>query len=349
MKPSALCQNCHSVELDKNGDGRIERGPDLVLQTLYEEWEAFAQGGGPECVDCHMPVLPRRGRAADTATLLFEQDGEAPQRRLRDHSFVGVDYPLDVPLIRDQTRKMREALLRSAAELGFVPGSVEQSAGQLAFTVTVKNSGTGHNLPGGFAFVRQMWLEATVRNGAGAVIASSGLLANPGDDLCDASVVDDAESPVRAFVRGCSESDPSLVNFQQMLVDKVVVLRDPSGAAVKGARGENLLARADGAKEAVIQELSGGPVPRSRPSTSKPTTVLVPGETGSYAYRLTLPPGAAQKTLEVRLLFRVAAPYFLRALGAGQDPSERVRLPDLVGALEVTEMARLTVPLGGRL
>jgi hypothetical protein len=343
-RPSELCQNCHSVELDKNGDGKIERGPDLVLQTLYEEWELYAKSGGAECVDCHMPVV-KNGRSAPSAMIPLEQDKEAPPRSLRDHAFVGVDYPLDHPEVRDATKKKRDALLASAATLTIVPGSVTKKPGALSFTVSVKNSGTGHNLPGGFAFVRQMWLETLVFAENGAVLAASGLVANAADDLCDASVLDDSESPVRPFTSGCAKADPSLVSFQQMLVDRIQVSRDSAGVAKTGIRGENLLERAPGAKEAVIQELTGGPVPRVRPSTGRPTTPLTPGETGTYPYSLAVPTGAVPKRLEVRLLFRVAAPYFLRALGQGQAPGEKVRLATLPAALEVTEMARVTQPL----
>lgn len=343
-RPSELCQNCHSVELDKNADGKLERGPDLVLQTLYEEWELYAKNGGGECVDCHMPVV-KQGRSASSAVIPLEQDKEAPVRSLRDHAFVGVDYPLDRLDVRDATRKKRDALLASAATLALAPGSVVKKPGALAFTVTVTNSGTGHDLPGGFAFVRQMWLEAVVRGENGAVLASSGVVGSAADDLCDASVVDDPESPVRPFVVGCTRSDPNLVSFQQMLVDEIQVQRDAAGAARTGIRGENLLERAPGAKETVLQELTGGPVARVRPSTGKPTPPLSPGETGTYPYALAVPPGSAPKRLEVRLLFRVAAPYFLRALGQGQAPAEKVRLVTLPAALEVTEMARLDQPL----
>lgn len=342
-RPSELCQNCHSVELDKNGDGKIERGPDLVLQTLYEEWEVYAKAGGGECVDCHMPIV-KNGRSASSALIPLEQDKDAPIRSLRDHGFVGVDYPLDRPDVRDATKRKRDALLASAAALAVVPGSVARKPGALAFTVTVTNAGTGHNLPGGFAFVRQMWLEASVFGENGAVLSRSGAVASGADDLCDASVLDDPESPVRAFVTGCTKSDPSLVSFQQQLVDKIQVQRDASGANKTGSRGENLLERAPGAKEAVIQELTGGPVARVRPSTGKPTIPLAPGETGTYPYSLDIG-GAVPKRLEVRLLFRVAAPYFLRALGQAQAPAEKVRLSTLPPALEVTEMAKVTLPL----
>jgi hypothetical protein len=130
-----------------------------------------------------------------------------------------------------------------------------------------------------------------------------------------------------------------------MLVNQIQVQRDATGAVRTGIRGENLLERAPGAKEVVLQELSGGPVARVRPSTGKPTTPLVPGETGTYPYALALPAGGVPRRLEVRLLFRVAAPYFLRALGHGQTPSERVRLATLPSALEVSEMARATSSL----
>jgi hypothetical protein len=343
-RPSELCQNCHSVELDKNGDGKIERGPDLVLQTLYEEWEVYAKAGGGECVDCHMPIV-KSGRSASSAVIPLEQDKEAPPRSLRDHGFVGVDYPLDRLDVRDATKAKRDRLLASAAVLAVVPGSVAKKPGALAFTVTVTNAGTGHNLPGGFAFVRQMWLEVVVFAENGAVLASSGAVPSGADDLCDASVLDDPESPVRAFVTGCAKSDPNLVSFQQQLVDKIQVQRDASGAIKTGSRGENLLERAPGAKEAVIQELTGGPVARVRPATGKPTPPLVPGETGTYPYTLAVPTGAVPKRLEVRLLFRVAAPYFLRALGQGQAAGETVRLATLPAALEVTEMAKVVQPL----
>ncbi len=46
-----------------------------------------------------------------------------------------------------------------------------------------------------------------------------------------------------------------------------------------------------------------------------------------------------------RLLFRVASPYFLRALGKDQPPAERPRVEPLVSELEITEMAKVTLDL----
>jgi hypothetical protein len=344
-RPEQLCRNCHSVQLDKNADGRFDRGIDLVLQTLFDEWEAYAQAGGASCLDCHMPIVGDAKRAAEGAVVPFEQDGEAPPRRVRDHSFVAVDYPLDDVAARDAHRSKREALLASAAVFELPRESLSQRAGSLSFQVTLTNSGTGHNLPGGFAFVRQMWVAVRIFDAGNRMLAQSGHLPNATDDLCDASILDDVDSPMRPFVSGCNGSDKRLLNFQQMLVDKVDIARDTNGAALLGSRGENLLVRGAGAKECVIQHLSSGPVPRVRPTTGKSTPPLAPGETGTYPYNFDIGASAVPKRVEARLLFRVAPPYFLRALAKDQPPSEIPKLDTFVSALEVTEMAKIVIDL----
>ncbi len=172
-EPAQLCRNCHSVQYDRNGDGKIERGTDLVLQNLYDEWEDFAKRGGPSCVDCHMPVV-KGSRAAESALIPLEQDGDAPSRTLRSHRFLAVDYPLDEPAVRDESRPGREALLRRAGLLTLDPATLKVTDTNVAFDVALQNTGTGHNLPGGFAFVRQMWFEVTILNAQGQAIASSG-------------------------------------------------------------------------------------------------------------------------------------------------------------------------------
>ncbi|HMJ13111.1 MAG TPA: multiheme c-type cytochrome, partial [Polyangiaceae bacterium] len=174
--PEELCRNCHAVQLDKNGDGSFVKGTDLVLQTLFDEWRDYAKAGGVGCTSCHMPVLAET-RAAASASIPFEQDREAPARAVHDHSFVGVDHPLDVAEARDSQREARARLLASAARLELSPGSLVLNQGQLGFEVRVTNSGTGHYLPGGFAFVRQMWLEVTLVDPSGNALGSSGLLA----------------------------------------------------------------------------------------------------------------------------------------------------------------------------
>lgn len=340
---SQLCRNCHSVQYDRNGDGKIERGTDLVLQTLYDEWEDFSRAGGASCVDCHMPFV-EGSRAAETALIPLEQDADAPARRLRSHRFVAVDYPLDSAALRDESRADREALLRRSATLGIAAASVSATDRRVAFDVTLQNTGVGHNLPGGFAFVRQMWLEVTLLNAQGQAVAASGLVRLPTDDLCDASLVE-APNELRAFVTGCTTTDRQLVSFQQQLLDKIELLRSPSGAVQLDLRQQPRLRAAPGSKEVVVQHLTGGPVSRVRPSTGLPTPPLVVGEQRSFPYVFDLPPGAGAQRIQARLLFRAVPPYFLRALAKTQTPADGPALGPLVQNLEINEMSRVEAVL----
>jgi hypothetical protein len=329
--PERLCQNCHSVVYDKNADGKIEKGIDLVLQDLFSEWQAYRAAGGAHCVDCHMPLVAGQ-RAAESASIPFEQDETAPARQLRSHRFVGPDFPLEDPAVRDETRPERDALLARAAALTIDPGSARFDGQKLSLNVSVANIGSGHNLPGGFAFVRQMWIELRVLSAANRVLASSGVLPTAAHDLCETSVLA-PDSSVRDFVAGCAAADPALVLFQQRLLDRIEPARD--------AAGNPAIRAAPGALEVVVQHLDGGPVPRLRGVDGKPMPPLAPGERRSFAYSFPLAdtPGTRPVRIEARLLFRTTPPYFLRALAKTQEPGDGPRLDGYIANLEIAVMA----------
>lgn len=339
-EPETLCKGCHSVVLDTNGDGHVRKGEDLVLQTLYEEWEVYRKAGGESCLDCHMPVVAET-RAAESALLVLEQDRDAPPRRVRDHSFVGVDYPLEWSADEDKTRPARQALLARAARLSLA--DVRREGQRVELSARVANVGTGHNLPGGFGFVRQMWLEVRVQDAAGRVLASSGKIESPAADLCDGSVVGAPNNPLRSFVQGCGAADPLLVNFQQQLVNEVETVRGPDGRPLLDAYGQPKLRAAPGAQEVVLQHLGGGPVPRVRPFGKRPVPPLAPGEEARFVYAFSLPEGVPSRVV-ARLLFRTVPPYLLRALADEQTPDEPPLLP-LIQNLRVEQMAIATAPV----
>jgi hypothetical protein len=338
--PERLCQNCHSVVYDRDGDGQIEKGKDLVLQDLFSEWQAYRAAGGAHCVDCHMPELPS-GRAAETASIPFEQDQDAPPRKLRSHRFIGPDFPLDVPAIRDAGRAEREALLRSAATLTLGTSPLAIKDDQLRVRLAVTNSGTGHNLPGGFAFVRQMWLEVKVLDAQGRLIAGSGVIGSVTEDLCDPELLAPGRA-LRGFASPCAAVDNELVTFQQRLLDRIQVARDASGAPRKDARGQAVLEAAEGADEVVVQHVTSGPVARQRGRDKQPIPPLVPGETRSFDYAMGVPAGSRPVRFEARLLFRAVPPYFLRAMASQQQPSDGARVDTFIQNLEVVEMARVS-------
>ncbi|MFZ5895628.1 MAG: multiheme c-type cytochrome [Myxococcota bacterium] len=337
VAPERLCQNCHSVVYDRDGDGRIEKGKDLVLQNLFSEWEQYRAQGGRSCVDCHMP-RKAAGRSAEHADIPFEQDQDAPLRPLRSHHFVGPDYPLDQPALRDATHAERKALLSSAVALN---ATVTRVADELRCTVSLKNSGAGHNLPGGFAFVRQMWLEVSVFDAQNRLLASSGRLKATSDDLCDHELLQPGRALAR-FAVGCNAIDPQLVNLQQRLLDRVEIAKDAAGTQLRDIRGEFVLSAAAGADEVVVQHVTSGPVARVRPFDNQRLTPLFPGETRNFNYSFGVAGSARPLRTEVRVLFRAVPPYFLRALASQQTERDGPRLDTLVGNIEVVEVARLT-------
>jgi hypothetical protein len=332
-RPESLCQNCHNVNFDLNEDGRIEPGVDLILQTTYDEFEVYQAAGGREtCVTCHMPLISGQTRVAETAAIPLQQDYPAPPRLVRDHSFVGVDYPLDTVADADPQQEAREVLLRSAAVVQV--GQLFLDVGEqnvLSFDVSVTNNNLGHHLPTGFAFARQMWLEVVVRDDDGDVLFESGLLDSNTADLCDADTLDDRGNPMLPYVQGCASSDPQLVNFQQKLVDRIALV---NGNIIQAG------------EETWLQNLDGGAVARTRPVDGQSLTRIPTNETRIFLYQIVLPnrlPAAA--TLTVRLLFRNLPPYFLRALADHQPAGEQPQIASLIGNVQIVEMATSEIPL----
>ncbi|HEX9620963.1 MAG TPA: multiheme c-type cytochrome [Polyangiaceae bacterium] len=330
--PNALCAGCHAVQLDRNADGKVENGRDLVLQSTYLEYRRYRDAGGTgTCIGCHMPV--RSGtRAAASARIPDDQDFVAPARVLHSHAFVGADYPLDLPPAQNPHRVEREALLKRAAVLALE--RVEQRGQELVVEVAIGNVGAGHDMPTGFAFARQLWVELVVEDGAGSRVFESGVLARVTDDLCDAATLA-AGNRIGEHVVGCDGPDPQLVNLQRMLVDLVDVKRDAVQNVVLSSRGEPIAVAAPGAQEVSIQKLAGGAVARVRPSDQQPLTGLEPNETRRFAYRVPLAGARGTLRVRARLLFRHLPPYFLRDLASRQPEGETPLLAPLIENLEI--------------
>lgn len=344
---SLICQNCHDVNMDRNKSGKIELGHDLVLQSTYQEYMEYRKAGGAySCTACHMPAMRGMTRAAESAAIPDQQDVAAPPREVHDHSFVGVDYPLEHPGTADPHRPTRQALLRSAAKFNVTAPTFDAASRTGRVTVSLTNVGAGHNLPSGFAFARQMWVELLVTDKTGKqLVFESGVLRKNTDDLCDRATFDDAQSPIRAQMQGCTASDPQLVNFQRKLVDKADILKDGSGQPVVNERGELTPVAAVGASETSIQRVAGNPVARKRPIDGQPMISLPPGQTRSFGYAFKVPAGMNGVNIRARLMFRNLPAYFLRDLAKNQPPNEKPQLAPLIQNLDLIEMGSASVQL----
>jgi hypothetical protein len=322
-----LCMSCHQVGIDLNEDGDLIVGEDFVLQNTVQEYLEYEAAGGAEtCVSCHMPL--RTGPAASVPG--------APIRQIRSHIFLGVDYPLDeVADGIDDLKAPRERLLASAGQVDIENVVFDAAAGVLqSFDVSMENTDTGHNLPSGFQFMRQMWVEVRVVDPTEQRdIFTSGVLEDPSNDLCDLNTINDP-GLLSSEVVGCDDvqqQDDFLVNLQTKLLDKVII-------------GNGQVIADPNAREHWLQLLTGGAVTRIRPIDGTDLGPLKPFETRAYAYNIGAANVVAGSKIKVRLLFRNLPPYMVRKLGKDQ-PSNEVQIQPLIQHLQVTEIDSREVTL----
>ncbi len=340
--PNKLCANCHEVWIDYDHDGVVEKGLDLALQTTWDEYTEYKTLGGREtCVSCHMPVVAGLTRAADGAQIPGQQATVAPPRQIHDHSFPGVDFALDTPAQQQATEASRTALLKSAAYFQIDRNSVGFDNDGLGFDVFIANTGTGHNLPSGFAFARQMWIEITVTDANQSTVFTSGVLANPTDDLCDGDSLFEFGNPMKKFFQGCRQVDDELVTFQQKLVDLADFELDGSDPFDPAG----LTKAVQVGNETWLQYLHGGVVARQRTFDGTLVANLKPFQQEEFHYDIPTNGGSSGLHIQARLLWRQLPPYFMRALASGQPSTETPQIAGLVGNLETLVMATDAIDL----
>jgi hypothetical protein len=387
VSASRLCGTCHNVKVDINGDGEVtifkgsdsnlqdsdgdnildeneldfdENGllRDLVLQTTFDEWEDYVaaqqRNGLPAlgCVDCHMP------RQQD-APIVTPHTGIpffiAPDRERHLHSFIGVDYDL-VPgrFTAEQFETIqtnRTALLQSAAELSITTDTA--TANQVTASITVRNILDGHNLPTGFAFARQMWLEVSAQTADGTPVCltnvnvngtiivaqcASGVVATPQSELKTCNPLEIANiggKPSKnnellilnpASVAPLTDCDPWLANFQKVLTR---------------AFGKLFIEEAYQSPQADIVKTRVR-VSDGQAMDALNTTRLVNGEvhdTATFDYVFDVSGlGGREVTITAVLHFRHLPPYFLRALEEYYPAG--ITADDLLANLTIVDMAR---------
>jgi hypothetical protein len=134
-------------------------GNGLALEPTFDEWQASPYPArGITCQTCHL--APSQASKADSGL---------PQA-ISAHG-VTPGAPSSLPGLADDT-----TLLRKAATLQ-VSGMISLTdPATLLATVTITNSGAGHELPTGASDLRQVWLEVTLRDAAGQAVWTSGAL-----------------------------------------------------------------------------------------------------------------------------------------------------------------------------
>ena len=163
------CMHCHAKDLDPLNealDDLRKRGP----LSLTEQRAAIVG-----LVKKHVVDRPLDEHAAHPADGF---DLPLPRRRRFRHEFVGVDTPLDTdaPFPPGHARHgenpgIRQRMIESTAKLMRAAASVRiRGIEGNQLVVEVLNLATGHHLPAGFAFARELWLEVGTRRGSSGVL-----------------------------------------------------------------------------------------------------------------------------------------------------------------------------------
>ena len=162
FRTSIQCASCHQLNLE-DGTG---------VENTYNEWDrSILSGMGIQCQDCHMPAY--QGQAS--------VDG--PVRTVHRHHFVGVDYayePFRGVDLAAQKEAIRNLLRNSVTATLNAPPAVS-AGGTLSVNVAVTNSFTGHSIPSGVSFAREMWIQLEVKDANGADVHVSGRPVANGD------------------------------------------------------------------------------------------------------------------------------------------------------------------------
>ena len=167
IEQSENCSGCHDVINTRN----------VQVEATYTEWQkSIYPARGIPCQVCHMKW--------DSGTAAI---GSNVKRRVHSHVMAGVDVPLTDFPGRDQMISEVGYLLNNSIHTEFLPPLQINRGQSLPLIYSLTNSITGHNVPSGTIFERQMWVQVEVVNEKGDTLYRSGMLDPNGDLLNDKS------------------------------------------------------------------------------------------------------------------------------------------------------------------
>ncbi|HDP79602.1 MAG TPA: cytochrome c554 family protein, partial [Spirochaetes bacterium] len=170
---SDICGVCHSVRHVAYG---------TKLGNTYEEWlkSPYGSKGANHvpCQDCHMrqrPGVPATGSTKRPDNPGVAADGGPGRPHIFTHYFAGGNSIIP-EMAGDRARRgMTEELLANCVVMKIDPALKN---GKLRLTLL--NNGAGHAVPTGVPSTRQVWIELTVKDAAGKIVARQGHLDGKG-------------------------------------------------------------------------------------------------------------------------------------------------------------------------
>jgi hypothetical protein len=187
---SEMCGMCHDVNHAHNI---------MAIENTYSEWRTGPYNTGDPattvtCQDCHMrqtPEYPSTGSTVrpDLPGYAAPKDAGGKERKhIWQHNFVGGNLAVTALLGEHPHEQMAKDRLKHSVTVEYTGRDKAVPGGLFRLPIKVTNSGAGHYLPTGLTFVREMWLDVTVRDADGRLIFRSGDL-DPAGNIKPGSVV----------------------------------------------------------------------------------------------------------------------------------------------------------------
>jgi hypothetical protein len=173
---SELCSACHTLTHPTNG---------LVIENTYAEWKKSPYAkAGIQCQDCHMRTVAQAIEVAKTMKPVqvpgkATVDG-AERPDVHAHIFAGGSANDKLVGASELHAAEAEARLKSAATLALELPEKAKPGKTIEIEVAVTNVGAGHCIPTSITELRQVWIDLSVRDGAGKEIFRSGAVDESG-------------------------------------------------------------------------------------------------------------------------------------------------------------------------
>ena len=331
IRSSELCATCHTLYTTARGPSgeALGRFPE---QVPFQEWQHSAYAEIASCQSCHMPPIPGE---APIASVLGQ-----PRQGARRHSFVGGNFFVLRMLDRFRGDLGTEApaaeLERSAAATlehladAAATLTIERAAidgGRLSVDVGVHNL-AGHKLPTAYPS-RRVWIRLLVRDAAGRLVFSSGVM-----------------QPSGAIAGNANDENPSAFepHYRQITAGDQVQIYESILADANGAVTTGLIKALRYAKDNRV-------LPRGFDKRTAGSDIAVHGDArddgdfigGSDRVRYTvdLPPASGALTIEADLLYQPIGFRWADNLRAYKDaePQRFVKYYDAMSADGAAKLA----------
>ena len=301
MRKDSTCIPCHTLYTDSFTVEGEPTGIQLPEQVTELEWSNSGYWDQP-CISCHMPLI------TDYGALSNREIADAVHGWIYGHTFPGANaYVLrlndDEDGSLEQGITQTEEFLQTQTAKLSLSGEIDQNvdgSSLLALDVRV-NSITGHKFPTGFPS-RRAWIHVKVLDEAGKVIYESGAYDDEGKIL-------DNDGDLQ---KGEFEPHYDVIDQPGQVQIYESVMIDSNGKATT-----NLL-------EGVYYGKDNRLLPFSFKKQSAPSDCAVVGDAAddddfiggsdTVHYRITLPEGTGEVTIEVELLYQTVGYRFLENL-----------------------------------